>query len=287
MQLLVFVTFLTVILVVNYVYSFLLGFKPKEMKNKWNDIIENPDVSEELIIQKKFKIPKKLILAIITGIIINIILKSVIPVFILIILHFGYEKYLTLREERLWKETILIQFRDFLNVISSSLKAGYSLPIAIEKSEDDLRRLHEVSRTQPMIKEIQIMKSQMNSGIEAVLENFNQRVPIEEVGLFVSSVLIVERKGGNVNEIVSNVSDIIVDKIEIKRNIETITSGKKFEANLLTILPVVISVVLYLSSPTYYDPLTDTIFGQILLLISLVLIIINYFVSRRIVDIKV
>lgn len=181
------------------------------------------------------------------------------------------------------------QFRDALGSIVGSLKASLSLNSAVIKCVQDLERIHSSQKYKPVYHEFVRVVNDLNVGlsIDDALRGLSSRCRNEDVTDFVDSVIIVRQKGGDLIAVMQNVSAMISDKIAIKREINRLTAGKRFEAKILTFLPVVMILILSIISPSYIEPLTQNVLGQIFVVLCFIMLIINYFISKKIVDIKI
>ncbi|OEF99141.1 hypothetical protein BHF71_10075 [Vulcanibacillus modesticaldus] len=181
------------------------------------------------------------------------------------------------------------QLKEAMFSLSSSLRAGASLQKAIERSVSDLQRIYQNDKEAPILIEFRRMAEELKMGysVEETLISFRDRVQIEDVDDFVNATLIAKTRGGNLTEILNNISKMISEKIEIKNEIEVMTSGKRMEASILSLMPIGIVGSLTLLSPEYMEPMYSTLIGKLLMFIGFILIAINYYVSKKIVDIEV
>lgn len=181
------------------------------------------------------------------------------------------------------------QFRDALNSIMASLKAGLSINSALIKCADDLERLYSYTKDRPMLEEFIKIKKDLIIGlpVEEALNGFKERTDMEDIDDFVNSVTVVRQKGGNLVEVMENVVRMITDKITIKNEIAILTTGKRLESKIITFIPIVIVIVLSVIAPNYMKPLYSSLVGKILIVIGLMLLLANYFIGRRITNIEV
>ena len=80
---------------------------------------------------------------------------------------------------------------------------------------------------------------------------------------------------------------MIGDKIETKNEIETTITAKKFESRVLTVVPIFMVAVLSFSSPDYMAPVFNTVVGAIAMTVAIILFVIAFFISEKIMDIEV
>lgn len=200
-----------------------------------------------------------------------------------------YPRYIIIGLIRKRKQTLTIQLKEAMFTLNSSLLAGLSLTSAIERSVYDLERLYHNQSDAPILHEFKTISMDIKMGysIEEALEAFRDRVQLEDVDDFVNATLIAKSRGGNMTEVFSNIAKVISEKIDIQNEIKVMTAGKRMEAKILSIMPIAIVGCLTLLSPEYMEPMYSSWIGRLLMVIGFVLIGLNYFVSRKIVDISI
>ena len=186
------------------------------------------------------------------------------------------------------KYELNIQFRDMLYSLSSSLSVGKSLELAFKDILNDLELLYPYPDT-PIIREVEyiVRKIDMNETVEEALCDFAGRVHLEDVDNFVDVLRICKRTGGNIVEVLKNTANIINDKIEIKHEINTLLAQRKLEQKVLNLLPPVMVLIISASSYEYIRPVFTTIPGRLVMTIAVLLLTAAYFISKKIMDIKV
>ena len=180
------------------------------------------------------------------------------------------------------------QFRDMLYSMSSSLMAGKPLESAFVDVKDDLEILYPDEET-PIRKEVGIIlrKISLNESVEDALSDLANRSKIDDIESFCNVIITCRRTGGNLVEIVKNTSNIIGDKLEIKQEIDIMLAARKFEKNILNAMPVVLILVLTFVAGDYIEPVFTTLMGRIVMTISIVMMLLSWFVSGKIMDIEV
>lgn len=218
-----------------------------------------------------------------------LVFKSVGLAFFICLLGLAYPKTMINRRIKKKRDTLNSQLIDALSSIVSSLKAGLSINSAIIKCADDLEKLYSFTKDKPMLDEFKKIKSDLDMGlsVDEALKNFMERLNMEDVDDFVNSVIIVRQKGGNLIDVMESVSKIISDKIQIRREIDILTTSKKFEAKIMTMIPIFIIIILSTFSRSYMEPLYESLIGNILIVIGFSLLVLNYFIANKIVDIDI
>ncbi len=195
--------------------------------------------------------------------------------------------YLRIRQlEQKRRETLALQFKEALTSIAYSLRAGASLPMAMERALLDLKRIFPAGSAEPIVAEFEELVQQLRLGVptETVLTDWERRVRLEEISDFTAATLAVKTRGGNLAEVMATVGEAISWKIVAQAQIRAMTAEKRSEANLLTAAPTVILVLLWLVAPHYIAPLFTTGGGQTLLLVGLICNVLAFLAVRKILE---
>jgi tight adherence protein B len=181
-----------------------------------------------------------------------------------------------------------IQFKDMLYSISSSMYAGKSMESSFSEALNDLKIIYPDEDTY-ILKEVKfiIKKIEMNQTVEEAIEDFSKRAKVEDIENFVEVFRTCRKTGGNLLDIIRNTSNIINSKIQTKIEIETMIAQRKLEQKILSAMPVVLILILSLSAEEYMAPIFETTIGKFVMTIALIIIGIGYFISKKVMDIKV
>lgn len=223
-----------------------------------------------------------------TFIVVWLIVRSFWVATILAGMSITYPKIMAMEKKKKDRVKLNIQFKDAMQSISNSLKAGSSLHTAMERCLSDMKRLYP-QKDAPIVVEWEKITAEMKLGrpLEVILGDFQIRLQLEDVDTFVNSTVIIMSKGGELTEILSNVSDVISDRIEVKRDIMTLTAAKRAEAKLLTFMPLVLVSALMVFSPSYMSMMYDRPFGKVLIGIGFLLLGANYLIGKKIIEIDI
>ncbi|MFS1512609.1 type II secretion system F family protein [Chengkuizengella sp. SCS-71B] len=185
------------------------------------------------------------------------------------------------------REDLILQFKQALASLSSSLSAGRSIEKALVYTLEDLRAIYPNENTY-IIQEFKMMNMQIRNGVtvESVFQNFSNRTKIEDIANFVEVFKICKRTGGNLVEVIRTTTNMISDKIEIGQEIQVLISNKKFETRVLNVIPFIFIVILRYSSPEYMAPLYQGK-GFIIMFIALILLILSFVISQKLMRIQV
>lgn len=186
------------------------------------------------------------------------------------------------------KEELNLQFKDMIYAVSSSLSAGKSVEMAFKALVNDLS-IEYPDKTTFIVKEAEyiIRKIELNESLESALQDFADRSHLDDVQNFVDVFSTCKKMGGNIVEIIKNSTDIINDKIEIKNEIDTLLSARKFEQKVLNLMPIALVLVMSLMAKDYVAPIYNTVIGRVVTTLAIGFLIVAYLVSKKVVNIKV
>jgi tight adherence protein B len=235
---------------------------------------------------------KENIICILQGILIAVVFgyvfyQSIIGVILLLPLVYFYRKGRKARllQELQWR--LNLEFRDSILSLSAALTAGYSAENALEEAYKDLCLIYPVNTM--ILKEFTYMINQvrMNITVEKVLTEFGERTGMEDIISFAEVFATAKRTGGDLVKVIKTASDSISDKIEVKREIVTMIAGKRLEANIMKIIPLLIISYLIISSPGFLKPLYHNLFGIVVMTILLCVYLGAYLLIEQIISIEV
>ena len=186
------------------------------------------------------------------------------------------------------KNQLSLQFKDMLYSLSSALSVGKSVETGIRDSLQDLQVIYPDPETDILVELGLILRGLgMNNTIEDMFGQFAERAHLEDIDNFVDIFVTCKRTGGDLIEVMRSTSNTIGDKIEVKQEIETMISGKKYEFNFLMILPVIMVLFLTLTSGDYMAPVFTTIVGRIAMTAAIAIFALAYVVGSKIMKINI
>jgi tight adherence protein B len=112
-------------------------------------------------------------------------------------------------------------------------------------------------------------------------------VPLVDVKFFVTAVMLQRETGGNLAEILDNLSYMIRERFKIMRQVRVFTAQGRLTMLLLMAMPPVIVVVMLILNPSFIRPLFTDPWGHIAIELGIILQTVGYFVIRRIIRIQV
>jgi len=170
---------------------------------------------------------------------------------------------------------------DVLSLISNSLKAGYGFSQAMEDVSKEM--------PPPISQEFQTVLREMALGADTdlALHNMVARVGSYDLDLIVTAVLISRRAGGNLAEVLENISHTIRERQRILGEVRAMTAEVRLSAWILGALPFVITLILAIIAPNYISTLFTNILGRLMIGGTLVLMTVGILALRRLGTIEV
>ena len=187
----------------------------------------------------------------------NVLLCGILSVPAALIFLGYYRRILV--ERRRWQLTI--QFKDAMESLVSALSAGYSLENSVREASGDLKLIY--SPEDIIRKEFDHMRRRMElkASVETLMKELGERSGVEDIMMFSEILGTARRTGGNLVRIMRQTSSNIAEKIEVRREIETLVAGKKMEAACMTAVPLLMILYLRIFSPGFLDPLYNNFMG--------------------------
>ncbi|MFN8232087.1 MAG: type II secretion system F family protein [Actinomycetota bacterium] len=178
-------------------------------------------------------------------------------------------------------EKLREQLPDVLTIMASSLRAGHSFLQALDTVAREI--------AQPAATEFQRVVAEIRLGrsAEDALEALAERVGSADFKWAVLAVNIQREVGGNLAEILDNVSDTLRERAMMRRQVRVLTSEGRLSAWVLTLLPIGIALYLFAMSPEYIGLLFSTTIGYVMLGGAAILLVAGVLWMRKIVNIDV
>ena len=154
------------------------------------------------------------------------------------------------------------QFPDAIDIIVRSLRAGHPVPIAINMVGREM--------TDPIGSEFGIVTDEITYGadLETAMRNLYFRIGSDDLPLFVTAVAIQGSTGGNLGEILENLSGVIRQRFKMRRKIRALAAEGRASAMILSALPIGMFLVIQLIAPDFYASVWHEDLTKILLSVA-------------------
>ena len=172
-------------------------------------------------------------------------------------------------------------FPEAIDTLARAVRAGHAFTTALELIASEI--------ADPVASEFRKLFEEQKFGmpVRDALINLTERVPLVDVKFFVTAVMLQRETGGNLAEILDNLSYVIRERFKIMRQVRVHTAQGRMTMLLLMGLPPIIIVTMQIMNPTFIRPLFDDPIGHILLVVGITLQTVGYFVIRRVIQIQV
>jgi tight adherence protein B len=173
------------------------------------------------------------------------------------------------------------QLGDTITLLANSLRSGFSIVQSMDTVAQQL--------PDPMATEFHRVTQEIGLGLhyEQALSNMLRRVPSDDLDLLITAINIQGKVGGNLAEILDTIGHTIRERVRIKGEIRVLTAQQMISGYILTGLPVVLGLVLYLINKTYIGRMFGDPCGWIMLGVAAIMITGGFLIIRKIVDIEV
>lgn len=185
------------------------------------------------------------------------------------------------------KYRLELEFREVILSVSANLQAGYSVENAFHEAYQDIVLLYGMDCV--MANELRLLFRRLNNNepLEDLLLDLAKRSGVQDIRDFADVFRIAKRGGGDMRGIIANTADIIRDKREVKREIETVVSEKKFEQRIMRYMPFLIIFYISFTTKGYFNSLYHNLLGWIIMTVALVVYAAACRLSDKILDIEI
>ncbi len=191
------------------------------------------------------------------------------------------------RKKRVRRQCLEQQFKDALQAMTAALQAGYSVENAIRETLGDMIQMY--GQDGLITREFsRIVKGVRNNRTpEELMEEFALRSGSEDITEFGELFGIAKRTGGNLTEILKSCGDTICDKLDTKKEIETVMAAKRLEGRLMDVIPCAIILYIDVTSPGFFKCLYHNPPGILVMTICLAVYLTAVLLSEKIMSVEV
>ncbi len=187
---------------------------------------------------------------------------SIIIGFLIIFFEQFYGRYLNKKR----REFISLQFKDLLYSLDASISVGRGIEESLKEGENALKIIYK--ENSPLLIDLKEVNKNIanNHGSEKdCLTKFAMKSGVDDIRNFVEVYLACQETGGNMQEVIGNSIKLIMDKMNIQKEIKTLMTEKQFEAKVVSLIPILIILFLNIFSPDYLSPMYNTSQGKIIM----------------------
>jgi len=194
---------------------------------------------------------------------------------------FGIPRWIVMYIRARRVKAFLNEFPNALDVIVRAVKSGLPLNDAI--------RLIASEAQEPVRAEFRriVESQQMGLSIPDAAMRMPETMPCPEAGFFGIVIQIQSQAGGNLSEALGNLSRVLRDRKKMKAKVQALSMEAKASAAIIGALPIIVAVLVYISSPGYIMPLFVTSTGHLLLGIAAVWMSMGIFTMKKMMNFEV
>ncbi|MGN6681451.1 MAG: type II secretion system F family protein [Streptosporangiaceae bacterium] len=173
------------------------------------------------------------------------------------------------------------QLPDILQLIASTLQAGFSLPQALDAvvREQGQPAAGEFSRA--------LAEARLGARLEDGLDAVATRMESDDLHWTVMTIRIQQGVGGNLAEVLLTIANTIRERAAMRSQVRALSAEGRLSAYILVALPIIVATWLFITSGPYMRPLYTTTMGEILLGLAVALIVIGALVMRKMIKVEV
>ena len=172
------------------------------------------------------------------------------------------------------------QLPDALDLLTRALRAGHAFPAALKMAGEEL--------SEPIAGEFSTVHDEVNFGVSLgqALGHLSERVPLTDLRYFVVAVLIQRESGGNLTEILGNLSQLIRERLKLMGKVRVLSSEGRLSAWILTLMPFFMAGLMNLMNPEFMKPLWTDPIGINIITYTLSLMFFGVLIMRKIIKIR-
>lgn len=173
------------------------------------------------------------------------------------------------------------QLPEALDLLARALRSGHALTSGLEMVSTEM--------DDPIKSEIGAAVDEINLGLtfQEAFENLCARVPSTDLRFFTISVLIQRETGGNIAEILDNISRLIRERIQFARQVKALTAEGRYSAGVLICLPIFLFIYIYFANYTYLSLLWSEELGKYMMFGAVISQLVGAYLIKRIVTIDI
>ncbi len=198
----------------------------------------------------------------------------------ILLTYFIPMKYLEMRIKKR-NDQFINMFPDVLDMIVRSVRSGFPLNTAIQMVAENMEP--------PVSTEFKQVANEVALGrtMDEALSRLAERIDEPDINFFVVVLNVQQETGGNLAEVIGNLSSIIRRRKQLRLKIKAMTSEGRATGWVLGALPVVVFGLLLFIAPHHLDPLFDSMEGNMLLVVAGGLLALTFWIVRQMVDIDI
>jgi tight adherence protein B len=172
------------------------------------------------------------------------------------------------------------QFPQAIDLIASSLRAGHAFTTGVLMVADEV--------ADPLGAEFRLLYDQQNYGmpLPEAMRAFARRVPLLDARFFITAVLTQREAGGNLAEVLDNLSNLIRERSRVKRQVRVASAHGRITGWILSAMPPLLAGVMMVVAPEHMRGFVTDPLGVRMIILALILQVVGTLAIRRIVNVE-
>ena len=215
------------------------------------------------------------VLVVLTSVILNVIFAIIVTILLL------YYSWLFLENKKQkYKKEIDKQILEIIRLVRSSISSGENIFQAIDSISGQIK--------DPLSSEFKEISDKIKLGmsLDEALKDSVSRVQNEQYKFFMDSLRLSHSTGIKMSDILSKIETTVAQKLSLMTKVDVLTSQVRFSGMVISVIPFFIVFLIYFVEPETVSVLFTSLFGNIILLVCVIMILSGSFVMKKIVDIK-
>lgn len=211
-------------------------------------------------------------------------LWALLPLILVGILYIKIEKTHLLKSKRAKAKE---QFKELLLLTATGQKAGYSVENAFLSAYGEMELLY--GQDSSICQMLVLLKrgKENNVSFSQMWRKIGRWTDIPEIQEFSQIYEIAQSSSGNMTSIMEKTADILIQKLEVEKEINVMLSGKKMEQKIMNIMPIAIMLYMEITSPGYFDSMYHVSAGVLVMSMGLLVYLGAYALSLRMIAIEI
>ena len=182
------------------------------------------------------------------------------------------------RRRKKYRNAFLDELPNAVEAIVRGVKSG--LPL------NDSMRLVAKEAKEPIKSDFQRVLDQQAVGktIQEAVATLYDRVPLPEVNFFIVVITVQAQAGGNLSEALGNLARVLRNRKKMKQKVKAMSAEAKASAGIIGSLPIIVAILVSLTTPTYLVPLIETPIGNVMLGLAVILMFMGGFIMNRMIQ---
>lgn len=173
------------------------------------------------------------------------------------------------------------QLPEALDLVTRALRAGHSFASGLQMIGEEM--------AEPIANEFRIVADEVNFGVslQQALTNLSERVPLTDLRYFVVAVMIQRDSGGNLTEVLGNLSRLIRERLKLLAKVRVLSSEGRLSGLILVAMPFALAAIMNLMNPKFMSVLWTDPIGIAIVKYMLGIMFIGVLIMRKITRIRV